>query len=166
MIFVLEGVDRVGKTTLANRLSEVLHWPLITLCRPQSDQRVAWKQGKKDFKRVIRRTGCCIVDRFSYSELVYSKVLDRECDRQWYLEHLRQYREKLKIIYLHERYDLLTPRWTIENLPIDRVIPLITEYYQLFRELGLIEFQDIYHLCPRDETGIDRLITWMKEKSA
>ena len=85
MIVIVEGIDRVGKTTLVNKLSEVLDIPVIKQTRiggnkTSADDIVSVNYGRAaglvDFWNNKVFNTDIILDRFFWTEAVYNK-----CDR-------------------------------------------------------------------------------------
>ena len=85
MIIIVEGIDRVGKTTLVNKLSEILDIPVIKQTRiggnrTSAEDIVSVNYGRAagliDFWNHKVFTTDIILDRFFWTEAVYNK-----CDR-------------------------------------------------------------------------------------
>lgn len=69
MIVILEGVDKAGKTTLAEKLKEELHWPIVHFGKPgprPADEYIVFLKELKD-KDVI-------CDRFFVGQFVYGPL--------------------------------------------------------------------------------------------
>lgn len=71
-VIVVEGVDKTGKTSLANGLSEILGWPIKKFSQP--------KPGKSAAAEYMDAVGPCgvpgpfIADRFHLGESVYGPI--------------------------------------------------------------------------------------------
>lgn len=88
MIIIIEGIDRVGKTTLANKLSELFGIPIFKQARLGGNNQLGNNSheysvlnygraiGLVDFWNSDAFTGNVIVDRFHWTESVYS-LIDR-----------------------------------------------------------------------------------------
>ena len=76
-IFILDGPDGTGKTTLATRLSEVYNIPIFHLTYYEDPEKHADQFYKATEKIINWLAGRCegfIIDRYILSELVYHKV--------------------------------------------------------------------------------------------
>lgn len=85
MIIIVEGIDRVGKTTLVNKLSEELNIPVVKQTRiggnkTSAEDIVSVNYGRAaglvDFWNNKAFNTSIILDRFFWTEAVYNK-----CDR-------------------------------------------------------------------------------------
>lgn len=70
MLIVIEGVDKAGKSTLANKLSELLSWPVVHFGKPGPDPALEYIKFLQDLG-----TKNIICDRFYAGELVYGPLL-------------------------------------------------------------------------------------------
>ncbi len=73
MIFIIEGPDGSGKTTLAKRLSKQTGYKIIRSVQPETDEEKA--QMMNQYVSTIRTRKNMIFDRCWYSEMVYGPVM-------------------------------------------------------------------------------------------
>lgn len=73
MIFIIEGPDGSGKTTLAETLSTQTGYPIIHRTQPKSDEEKA--EMMESYIDVIKSGRNAIFDRCWYSEMVYGPVM-------------------------------------------------------------------------------------------
>ena len=123
MVIIIEGIDRVGKTTLANKISEEFDVPIykqdriggnfVNLSRSRSGNTSAYinildnyvrAKTLVDFWNWSGFTQNIIMDRFHWTEAVYSLV-DRDCLLQY--ENMKlieksmlEHKDKYMIIYI------------------------------------------------------------------
>lgn len=88
MIYIVEGIDRVGKTTLCNLMSERLEIGVLKdrmlhgeLQRDIVDEKIFTTVNALESMRKVD----LIIDRFHLSEIVYGKI-DREYDNEFMWE--------------------------------------------------------------------------------
>jgi len=168
--FVLEGIDRVGKTTLLTTLSgDPYNFKVLTVPRPSEN---GWetirefRRGKEDCEKIIKLAREVnaykdfILDRFSFSELVYAKVFGRACDFPWYEKQMRQNKDVIKLILVIEEIETIVERWRAEDKPTEYIIPIITEYNTMLKKLGFEEGLDYMTFKPTTDK-IDRIIGWI-----
>lgn len=89
MVIIIEGIDRVGKTTLANMISNIYHVPIFKQERIEKGTLAALGKVGNYYENYIRAkslvefwnsdsfTQNIIIDRFHWTEAVYSWV-DRD----------------------------------------------------------------------------------------
>lgn len=89
MVIIIEGIDRVGKTTLANMISKKYHIPIFKQERIEKGTLTAFGEVGNYYENYIRAkslvefwnsdsfTQDIIIDRFHWTEAVYSWV-DRD----------------------------------------------------------------------------------------
>ena len=115
MVIIIEGIDRVGKTTLANKLHKKLRIPIykkFRTCEKVNTYSEEEKElinygdslGAVNFWNSDSFKGDIIVDRFHWTEYVYTKV-DRDVSlSRKYLSNIEklmsQRKEKYVIIYV------------------------------------------------------------------
>lgn len=68
MLVVIEGVDKAGKSTLADRLKRELEWPIVHFGKPGPDPALEYITFLKDDTHII-------CDRFYVGELIYGPLL-------------------------------------------------------------------------------------------
>lgn len=125
MVIIIEGIDRVGKTTLANKISEELNVPIYKQDRIGGNKLLV-DNGESSTIKNYRACNICenyiraktlvdfwswsgftqniIMDRFHWTEAVYSLV-DRDCLSQY--ENMKlierdmlEHKDKYMIIYV------------------------------------------------------------------
>lgn len=76
MIFILEGPDGAGKSTLAKKLKLITGYDIVARDRPKSQED---KDGMMaGYKELIQDNKSFILDRSWYSEMVYGKIVRGE----------------------------------------------------------------------------------------
>lgn len=110
MIIIVEGIDRVGKTTLCNKLSKELNIPIYKHSQKVMDYSMMDNLNETD--KMLQLLDICeitsaniIFDRFHFSDYVYG-ILERGYYAKIALENLRILDEKLfemnaVIVYVH-----------------------------------------------------------------
>lgn len=73
MIFILEGADGSGKTTLANQLHRQTGFPVIHRTKPKDNAEKAMMMDT--YLHAVRKTKKGIFDRCWYSEMVYGPIM-------------------------------------------------------------------------------------------
>lgn len=168
--FVFEGVDKAGKTTLLKELKRITHFQLMTVRRPAENGWEAvneWRQGKKDAETIIeyaRKTRDkldFLLDRFSYSELVYARIFDRPCDFGFYETLLKNNRDVLKLVLVQEPMDIIWDRWRKAGLPPEKATEIVAGYELMVQRLGLTLGEDYYTFSPLSD-NINDLLHWIK----
>ena len=114
MIIIVEGIDRVGKTTLCNKLSEELNIPIFkkdrTNCKISTCQRddilvnFGNAYGLVDAWHMLPDDVHLIVDRFYWTEYVYTKLQRYPTISNELLksieDHMFEYNDKFITIYV------------------------------------------------------------------
>jgi hypothetical protein len=143
----------------------------MTVKRPAEDgwkATLEWSRGKKDAEEIIgyarKKMGELdfLMDRFSYSELVYCRAFDRPCDFPWYQKLLRENKDVLKLVYVYEDYYTISKRWSDEKKPTEHIVTIISEYLSMISLLGLEEGIDFVRFCPTHD-NIENLVDWIKK---
>lgn len=122
MLIVLEGVDGVGKTTLATLLSKTMNAGIIHATR-ETPNNWGWFSEIMD----LARDHNIIADRFFWGQFVYQEPEERKLswEQLHELEH-RLEQEGGKLIYVvAEKQDILTrlgKRAEVLSLPLDTLI--------------------------------------------
>ena len=134
-MIIVEGIDRVGKTTYCKELSKFLNIPILTLPRPGEDGLKCsdkFIMGLYQVEVVVEFAILgfnFIIDRSYPSELVYSKVANRETFPEKYYALDRKLMPFASIIYLAPNYTNIYDRWLTAGLdPVN--IPLLVEEYK------------------------------------
>lgn len=79
MIIVVEGIDRIGKTTLCNRLSKELQMPIYKESGVHEATQIGNVRSQMSLLNLCKVTGCNVIfDRLFSSEYVYG-MCDRKC---------------------------------------------------------------------------------------
>jgi thymidylate kinase len=116
MIVILEGADLVGKTTLANALSNRLHIPQTGIWIDLNCPQPAVVSVSKTLRMVIQALHPDIIfDRSFLSEWVYSKIKNREYN---YINELIAEWEKVNdlfLIILYANDDVLKKRFKVRG---------------------------------------------------
>src|SRR5450432_2856252 len=98
MIIILEGADLTGKSTLANRLSTLLQFPIVRpwiyLAHPKPSVLSVAKTLHQLFRHIHPDI---IYDRFFFSEYIYAQILGR--DREYVADLIREW-ESISDIFL------------------------------------------------------------------
>lgn len=164
MIIIIEGIDRVGKTTLANKLSIELGIPIFKKSRVCGNNAVdekttAFNYGNatglvdlwnwKDFKQDM------IVDRFHWTESVYSQV-DRHLTESKYYMGLVEERMLLR----KNRYLMIYMRPTSIERSSEEHGSDLSEHLKLFDELAS---NTKLGLITSDYNQIDTIVNIVKE---
>lgn len=164
--FVFEGCDKAGKTTLLAQVAKDTGFKVFTVRRPAEngwDTVKEFRQGKADADEIIewaKKDGDFLLDRFSYSELVYAKLFKRPCDFPWYRNKMKKNKDVLKVIFVDERPDIIYSRWEKEDLPIDHILHIISEYNNLWESLEFKEGVDFYRFRPSSD-NYKNLLSWI-----
>ncbi len=94
MILIFEGPDRVGKSTIASRMSEILNIPVFKRSLDEIKEKTLFTDNKFNFKDAmiydqtyivdfLKQTNTSVIfDRAFPSEYVYSKVFNRETNEE------------------------------------------------------------------------------------
>jgi len=165
-IFVFEGIDKAGKTTLIKEVGRALDLKIFTVKRPAENGWEAlteFRQGKIDAENIInyaRKNPDFLLDRFIYSELVYAKLFERPCDFPWYKTFLKKNKDILKVIHVDEKSEIIIHRWQKENLPIENALKIMVEYNNLWYALGLVQDTDYIRFKPSQDK-IKTLLFWI-----
>ena len=92
MIIIVEGIDRVGKTTLCNKLSTELNIPVYKHSQKVMDYSLMDNMNETD--KMIHMLDVCkltnaslIFDRFHFSDFAYG-IIDRHYDKKTAKENL------------------------------------------------------------------------------
>ena len=73
MIYIIEGPDGSGKTTLANTISKQTGYPIIHRTQPKSQEEKDAMMA--EYLHIIKTGRNVIFDRCWYSEMVYGRVM-------------------------------------------------------------------------------------------
>src|SRR5690554_4663900 len=152
MLLIFEEADRSGKTTLATKLSEELEIPYIKLNNINIKNNEEIKNGisisthsqletvtQLYEKGVIKHA---ILDRFHASEIVYSKLFNRNYDLS-YIEQIENRLSKFNdVILIRTRCNLpsLKKRWENEKLIDKNHLEKLIELYDVFYKTTKLNF--------------------------
>lgn len=76
MIFIIEGPDGSGKTTLANKIAQMTGYKVVHRTQPKTQEEK--DEMMSDYLHFANTTRNVILDRCWYSEMVYGKVMRDE----------------------------------------------------------------------------------------
>lgn len=171
--FVFEGPDRVGKSTLLQKVQDLTGWEKVWVERPGEGWEVTqeWVQGKTDLEQLTAKFRNSrehfVMDRFSYSEVVYSRVFNnRPCDVGWYMEKLQENRDVLKLIICDEPWHVLSERWVREAMPVENIVRIQQAYSLLPAELSLLEGHDYIRVRPSDPQQVQKAVDWIHDQAS
>lgn len=147
MIIIIEGIDRVGKTTLAKILSERFGISILKQERIGGNNQVSNDNalinygralGLVDIFNSICFTQNIILDRFHWTEAVYS-LIDRNNNEQL----LRMNEVELQMLKCKDKYLI------IQVMPVD--IKRCSRMHGSDLSKHQIEFDKLYHECKLDK---------------
>ena len=173
MLVIFSGVDRVGKTTLAKKVSVALGIPYIKFDMPKAvkmEDPLLWARDIKIFHnsilQFVKRLYDCkarinvIIDRFYPDEIVYSAVFRN-------IDLFEEYREidfefariGTKLIYVClPKYSILKQRWKEESkVGIEYTASLAWK----FEEFG--NFTELPILIVHQDTDIQEILNFCKD---
>lgn len=161
MLIIFDGVDKSGKSTLAKKLSEMLNIPYIKLNNISVKENEEIKDGisiathsqletvTQLYEKGVMKNA--ILDRFYPSEVVYSKLFNRNYDIQYIKQIERRFKQCNDVIFVHTKchYSILKKRWNNEKLlnkenHLKHLISLYDNFYQE-TELDVIEIDTSKH---------------------
>ena len=126
MLIVLEGIDGVGKTTLANLLSKVYNADIIHATR-ETPNDWAWFNELMD----LAKDRNIIMDRSFWGQFVYQEPDERKLswEQLHELEH-RLYQEDGKLIYVTANTSDILERLRGRAETLSRPLDLLKERYE------------------------------------
>lgn len=131
MIFILEGVDKCGKTTLANKLRDEFGFKVIKCSQPEGDPYVEYLEKLSNIK------GDVVFDRFCYGELVYGPVYrGKSALAPWQVRNIELKLLTLNpcVIYCHDEIRRIKARFKRENETFakeEHIKEMLTRYEQV-----------------------------------
>lgn len=164
MIIIIEGIDRVGKTTLANKLSSELNIPIFKKDRicgneAKDEEAAAFNYGNaagivdiwnwKDFKQDM------IVDRFHWTESVYGQIERGVSDSRYYMGLIEE-----RMLLRKERYLMIYMRPTSIERSSEEHGKDLSEHLKRFDELAAVTQ---LNLIVGDYNQIDNIVKEVKE---
>ena len=167
--FVIEGIDRVGKSTFIEKAIERFGLQKVWVERPAEngwETEKLWEQGKNDLTNWVwtfreENQKHFIMDRFSYSEVIYAELFNRPCDFDWYKKNLRDAQDVLKLIIMRTDRDVVRGRWAIEGMPIENVDKICDKYDRLPHHLRLSPDNFVF-IDPMSQ--VELAMGWIKER--
>ena len=133
MIFILEGIDKCGKTTLANKLKKEFGFKIVKCSQPVGAPYVEY------MKKLDNLKGDVVFDRFCYGELVYGPIYRGKSALT--AEQVRNIELKLMslntcIIYCHDEIRRIKVRFVKDGETFAK-IEKIAEMAALYQEVML-----------------------------
>lgn len=143
MVYVLEGVDGTGKTTLTNKLKEML--PEAIFVKESYTPSLKERMDRVEkFKHLLHCGKTVIYDRATVcDDFIYSKVLGHGTSILYNTEALDLLREAV-VIYLECDIELSVSRLEARGddyVTADNIPSLKTEYEQFFEDNGINVFR-------------------------
>ena len=164
MIIIIEGIDRVGKTTLANKLSSELNIPIFKKDRIGKNKDISYNSmvvnfgnatGLLDMWNWSEFNADIIVDRFHWTESVYGTI-ERHPDTRFYMDII----EKIMMLK-KEKYLMIYMRPTSIERSSEEHGKDLSEHLKRFDELATNTELD---LIIGDYNQIDDIVKTVKEK--
>lgn len=164
MIIIIEGIDRVGKTTLANKLSKELNIPVFKkdrICgnKSKDEEAAAFNFGNAaglvDMWNWIGFKQDMIVDRFHWTESVYGQVDRGRQDSKFYMELVEE-----SMVLRKERYLMIYMRPTSIERSSEEHGKDLSEHLKRFDELAS---NTKLSLILGDYNQIDKIVKTVKE---
>jgi adenylate kinase family enzyme len=122
-IIIFTGIEGSGKTTVAKRVSEETGIPYLKQIRPltiSKESNIKWSdmsliQTMATIDLMVATMPDIILDRFHIDELVYSKVMHRECEEIYYrIFDIMLKMLGAKVVYMRADYDIIGDRRKID----------------------------------------------------
>lgn len=121
MMYIFEGVDHSGKDSLINTLRRFKNIPVFDGsnaydqedCPPLVEDPVEFQKAIGwEIVQFCKQTNYdVIINRFTWSEIVYSLTLKRSIDLNWYLYTMeKELQSVAKIIYVHAPVEVILDR--------------------------------------------------------
>lgn len=164
MIIIIEGIDRVGKTTLASKLSSELNIPVFKKDRicgneAKDEEATAFNYGNaagivdmwnwKGFKQDM------IVDRFHWTESVYGQVDRGSSESKYYMVLIEE-----RMLLRKDRYLMIYIRPTSIERSSEEHGKDLSEHLKRFDELATVTQ---LNLIVGDYNQIDKIVGTVKE---
>lgn len=164
MVIIIEGIDRIGKTTLANKLSKELNIPVfkkVRMCGNEEKREEAddYNYGNaagivdiwnwKDFKQDM------IVDRFHWTESVYGQI-----DRNSYLSRYYMGLIEERMLLRKNKYFMIYMRPTSIERSSEEHGKDLSEHLKQFDKLAS---NTNLNLILGDYNQIDKIVEMVKE---
>lgn len=115
MIFIIEGENKCGKTTLANKICSEFGFEYVKCSQPKGDPYIEYMEILRKIERSGKDT---VIDRFLYGEFVYGPIyrgksmLTMEQKRNIELKALSL---DTIMVYCHDDVDKIAKRFKAEN---------------------------------------------------
>lgn len=163
MIIIIEGIDRVGKTTLANKLSEELNIPIFKKDRIGKNDitydsmviNFGNAAGLLDMWNWSKFDADIIVDRFHWTESVYGSI-ERHPATQFYMGIIEK-----TMVLKKEKYLMIYMRPTSIERSSEEHGKDLSEHLKRFDELAT---NTELNLIVGDYNQIDEIVKTVKEK--
>ena len=164
MVIIIEGIDRVGKTTLANKLNKELNIPVFKKDRIGKNKDISYNSmvinfgnatGLLDMWNWIDFKQNIIVDRFHWTESVYGTI-ERHPDSRFYMGIIEEI-----MLLRKEKYLMIYMRPTSIERSSEEHGKDLSEYLKRFDELATNTQLD---LIVGDYNQIDKIVEMVKEK--
>jgi len=149
MIIIISGIDKVGKTTLAKKISKKLNFRYIKFEPPKKmspSDPLSWAKEVLVFHESIliflekcKESGCkfddIIIDRFYPDEVVYSSIFRG-------IELFKLYKKidarfaKLGLLWLYvipKKLNTIKDRWINERYEVEKVPSILHKYLEFLR---------------------------------
>lgn len=132
MIIIIEGPDLAGKSTLAKEINIKGDFEVVHFDSPSENF-----DFHESYLKVLDKENV-ILDRYFFSEIVYSKVFGRQCRLS--SETIKEIKEKLKnkphqLIFVNPGVDTLKRRYKMRGDDIiseSQIEKIVQEYENLF----------------------------------
>ena len=142
MIFIIEGADGAGKSTLAKKLSESLEMPIIKMNKPEKHEEAGMFEY---YRRLLTLKDYFILDRCWYSELIYGNIMpDRAqpCITMEQCEELERIAaDKAMIIHCTASVEELWKRCNVRGeeyvTDFSQMLKIRAGYIELFKNTSL-----------------------------
>ncbi|MGG0308252.1 deoxynucleoside kinase [Priestia megaterium] len=143
-IFITEGCDGVGKTTLAEALSAKLYMPILkgsSFEASTSGNEVLFNS----FMKFVNMDDI-IIDRYTYSNLVYATLYkDYSIITYEQLEHIEELiKDKAVLVYLHTDAEVIKSRINSRGddyVKVDMVESILNEYDKVLSKSNLFKMK-------------------------
>lgn len=128
-MILLEGVDRTGKTTVAEHLMRLLPgWSFVHQTKPDCHP---FKYG---MQRVANSHPRVVLDRLHWSNYAYGRVYDGSQElldaHEWRLTELALASRGTMVVYMHDDLESILGRWGKDEMYPPTEIPALLDHYR------------------------------------